>query len=1207
MKRLPLFWLAALFCLVSVPGVPSLLAMASAQTPSPSRDVIHPVRLITGAVDEGNLVTLRGTMNPAAKHAQDAGAAPDSLYIERTFLLLGRSDQQRQALEQLLNDQQNPKAPSYHGWLTPQQFGQEFGASPQDVQAITQWLEGHGLHVEAPMAGNSLISFSGTHAQLKAAFHTELHQYHLNGDTYYANATDPQIPAALAPAIRGFVSLNNFPRHPMHTAPKIIRRENGAWKAASASVRSGDPRAEFTTTENGMPFYAVAPYDLATIYNFLPLWNQGIDGTGQTIAIVSPSDINPADVDYFRSTFGLPQKKLNLIYYGPNPGKGDAESEAALDVEWAGAVAKGATIDLVVAGDTPTSGGIDGAAAYIINNNLASILNVSYGACEYELGTTGNQFYSELWQQAAAQGITVFVAAGDSGSASCDDRQAFAQYGLSVSGIASTPYNVAVGGTDFYGTYTDPAKYWNSTNNSSTLASATSYIPELPWNNSCASPQILAALQAGGLTDATTEAACNDFMVQGNFLNTAGGSGGASSCTTVGDSGESSCQGGYPKPAWQSGVAGIPADGVRDLPDVSLMAGNGVWGSFYVYCQSDATPSSTCDANNELEGAGGTSFASPILAGVLALVQQNTTSRQGNANYIFYKLAAAQRAAAGNATGCASENATTAGGCIFYDTTQGTNAMPCLSGTPNCTPSNAADTFGVLPGYSAGSGYDLATGLGSINVTNLVNSWSSASSTFLPTTVSLTSSGSTQVGYGVPITLNVTTAPAGAASTGTPGGLVGITTNSTIANNNSVGEITLSGGTGSLAVGNLAAGSYQLFAHYAGDATFAPGDSSGLTVTISPGSSTPSISAGRTTVSLGMVSGVSILITGAPTGTVPTGTISVVNATTGAKLGSLPLTAGGGNGVSPSAGAYVAVSSAQLAAGSNTITASYSGDSNYAPVAAFSTTIQLVPAFTVATNPTSLTLAPNASGAVTVIVTPANEGSLNPANLSFACPANLPSGLLCSFSAPAAGAGGTVTSTLALAPASSLALMVGPKVGTSTTHSGRPGLMLSALMAAPFMFLFRLRRRRPQWMAAVLLLVSCSWLNGCGGAPSAPVATTTTLAISPKAPAFQGAVTMTAQVLPSSGTGTPTGTVMFSSAAGTLGSAVLAGGTASLQLSSLPVGPGAVTAAYSGDSKYAGSTSASTSVDVTYSTTLSIQAKDNSGNTGSTNLNVTIQ
>ena len=1178
-----------------------------AQTPNP---------LITTTIDESLLVTLKGSVLPQATPEADQGAAPDSMQLGRTILMLKSSEAQQVTLKKLLNDQENPKSPSYHKWLKPVDFGAQFGAADQDIQKIVQWLESYGFNVEPPMPGHNLIMFSGTQGQLKTAFHTELHSYRIGGQLFWANATDPQIPAALAPVVSGFSSLNNFPRTAQHTMPQLIQRGKSSWKPALGTSKSQPAIAtpDFTTTVQGQTVYAIGPSDLATIYNVQPLLNAGIDGTGQTIAIVSDSDIHPADVDYFRTTFGLPAKKLNIFYYGPNPGTNKDEDEADLDVQWAGAVATNATIDLVVAANTATSGGIDGAAVYAINNNLASILNVSYGVCEFALGTAGNQFYSLMWEQAAAQGITVMVAAGDSGSAVCDARQTFARYGLSVNAIASTPYDIAVGGTDFYSSALNPSQYWNPSNDATTLSSALSYIPETPWNDSCASPEIFAALQAHGATDATPEALCNDAAFQSNFLTTAAGSGGASNCA-VGNT--TQCLSGYPKPAWQSGVSGIPADGVRDLPDVSLMAGNGTWGSFYVYCQSDALPTGACDVNNAIQGAGGTSFASPIFAGMMALVQQNTASQQGNVNYVLYKLAASQYGAS-NAASCTSPNASPGNACMFYDITDGTNAVPCYNGTTNCKSAVATDTYGILPGYDAGSGYDLATGLGSVNAYNLVEGWGSATTTFLPTSTTIAPSGPTTAAYGSSLTVAVAVG-AIAPATGTPSGDVGITSNSATPGSISVAETTLTGGQGTVAAQLLPAGTYELFARYAGDASFAPSTSSGLQITITPGPAAVALVTTRTIVEPGQKVTFSLSIAGANSGIPPTGMVVFTDSTTGVVLGTEAVTPGSSTATTPISIAYVTVLSSQLQSGANTIAASYSGDSNYTSTGAPVAVVTLAASFTTSVNPASVTIAPNATGTVTIAVTPNGTTILNPTSLTFSCPATMPAGLSCLFSTPTAASGGVVNSTLTLQLASPLysahsqAATTQPSSG-GASHSTWLGAGTIASLAGLVIFGWPARRRRILLSLSVVVLGSVYFTIGCGGngssgvkVPPALIATATTLSFSPAAPTLNSPVVFTAKVASSSGIGVPTGSIQFSAGSKSLGTGTLTSGTASFAVSSLPVGTQAITATYSGDSIYASSSSPASNLDVVFTTTIAVNATDSAGNTSSANLAVTIQ
>jgi hypothetical protein len=1196
MSHLPASWHKILM-LFSLPGL--LATMMIAQAPVRSAKAIP---AITQAIDDGNLVTLSGGIHPFATAAADQGAAPDSLQLGRTILVLKNSAAQQAALNKLVDAQQNTKSSSYHAWLNPEQYGEQYGVAPEDIQKITQWLIGYGFQVESPMAGRNLIVFSGTHAQLRAAFHTTLHTYKIGGDSYFANSTEPQIPAALAGVIGGFSSLNNFPRNALHTSPQIVRRNGSAWQKAPGTNKL---QPDFTTTTGGATYHLLVPYDLAAIYNIKPLWDVGIDGTGQTIAIVSDSNINPADVDYFRTTFGLPAKKLNIFTYGPDPGTNGDEGEADLDVEWSGAVAKNATIDLVVAGNTVTSGGIDGAAAYIINNNLATILNVSYGACESALGTSGNQYYSMIWEQAASQGITVLTASGDSGSASCDQNQPYARGGLRVSGISSTPYDVSVGGTDFHSTYLDATKYWNATNDPTTLASVKGYLPESTWNDSCANPQILAALQSNGNTDATVEALCNDVNEQANFLTTAAGSGGVSNCAVAGADASIPCLSGYPKPAWQSGIAGIPADGARDLPDVSLMAGNGIWGSFYVFCQSDVLSTGACDVNTELEGAGGTSFAAPVFAGMMALLQQKTASQQGNVNYVLYKLAAAQYAGS-NASACTSSTAAAGNSCMFYDISDGTIDVPCYNGFESCHPTVAGDTIGILPGYDTIAGYDLATGLGSINAYNLIEGWATASATFLPTTTTLAATTSNTATYGATLGVTVSVAPV-APATGLPSGDVGVTTNSTTLSGGSVADVTLSNGAGSIAAELLPVGSYQLIANYAGDATFAPSRSSGLSVTITPASAITALTASRKSVQPGQKVTFAVSVTGVTGGVSPTGTVIFSDSTNGAALGSATLS---GNASSVISIASVLVTSAQLQLGSNNITASYSGDNNYAPAVPTPLSIDLSGSFTTTINPGSLTLAANGTGTASVTVTAAAGTVLTPGSITLACPTPTVAGVTCSFSPLTAGSTGTLTSTLTLNLASPL---LAPPTSMATLKPATTGWLGAGLTGGfASLALLILPRRRRRSLVTLSIIASCSLIFplGCGsGGSNSPtlIATTTALAVSPSSPILGAPVVFTAKVTPATGSGQPTGSVTFTSGTTTLGMASLSSGTATFTTSALPIGSQQVIATYSGDTGYTGSASATSALDVAFSGTITITASDTIGDKSSASLAIVVQ
>ena len=706
------------------------------------KDVIPASPQVVQPVDETKLVRLMGNTHPDARPKFDQGLVAPNLPMERMLLLLRRSPEREAALEKFMDEQLDPTSPNFHRWLEPEEFGLNYGPAEQDIQKVIGWLESHGFRVNSVSKGRIFIEFSGTADQISQTFHTAIHRYVVRGEEHTANANDPAIPEALSPVIVGIYSLHNFYSKPLHRVGGLMRwsKETGKWEPADKAS------PQYGITVSGNLYELITPYDFATIYNVLPLWKAStpIDGTGQNIAIVGRSDILLSDVATFRSTFGLPVKAPNVIVNGADPGYpslGD-QIENSLDVEWSGAVAKGATINFVTTKSTTTTGGDTLSEEYIIDNKVAPVMSSSYGQCELVLGTAGNSGTNSMWQQAAAEGITVFVASGDQGSTGCDssdqDPPAAAENGLQVNGLASTPYNVAVGGTDF-DYLSDPSTYWSSTNSSTTLASAKGYVPEISWNATCTNPVIDTIL---GVGDA--EQTCNTLLnddIDSYLVDIGGGSGGKSACTTPTGTTPSSCAGGYAKPSWQTGT-GVPSDGKRDLPDLSLFAANGVLGSAYLICVSAASPDGTCNFSNTNDvlslSIGGTSVSSPAMAGMMALVNQKMGSPQGNANQVFYQLAAKD-----TLTNC---NASTIGNgspCIFYDTTSGTNAMTCLTGSPNCDTVTSGDQVGVVTGYNATTGYDLATGLGSANATNLVNGWSSVqgtpSVTLSPATLTFTS------------------------------------------------------------------------------------------------------------------------------------------------------------------------------------------------------------------------------------------------------------------------------------------------------------------------------------------------------------------------------------------------------------------------------------------------------------------------------------
>jgi hypothetical protein len=1027
-----------------------------------------PTTRVVDKIDESQLVTLKGNTHPYANAKNDHGRVSPDLPMTDLILVLSRDPAQQAAFEQFVASQYDSSSPNFHQWLTPQQIGENFGPSETDIATITHWLTGHGFTVDEIPSDHMSIRFSGKASQVESAFHTEMHNLEVKGVAHIGNISDPRIPAALAPAVTGVKALHNFFPRPLHHMGVQVSRDaaTGKWKR-NASTSGARPLFGINVpASNGNQAYQVedvAPYDFATIYNVLPLWSAGTDGTGQTIAIAGTSSINLADVSNFRNEFGLPTANT---YNTPILQSGNSQPltmcttmsstafctiddliENSLDVEWSGAIAKNAQIILVSSSQASMSDDtLYDSESYIVHNHTAPIMNVSYGVCELFNGTAGNVEYYNLWQSAYAEGIAVFVAAGDSGAASCDDGLDaqyqvpwVAQYGLSVSGLASTPYNVAVGGTDFNwcplvtqfdGNECTPAPYWNSTNSSVSAgqSSAKGYIPELPWNDTCTSPLALGFLGAfanseygvSGISNA--EEACN-FVVDYAYgfigdiydvdpgllyiVDTVGGGGGASNCVVNNGSDVSSCASststgattnpdtgaaqvsiplyndGWPKPIWQTGVSGIPSDGVRDIPDVSFFASDGyLSSSAYLICVSEGGYSCTYDTNTEptAEEVGGTSVATPAMAGVMALINQKTGSIQGNPNAELYKLASKQ-----SYSNCSAETATTSNNCYFNDIDQGTNAMACDYGyyvgiSPNCTPpankvSGINDEVSILLGYSAGVGYDQATGLGSLNVANVVNSFEGignhpATLTVTPASYSITANQTLNV------TISVATAFAGGP---TPTGTVTLASgsyNSGPQTLSTSGSCTAASCVIAIPGDSLNAGTaVVLAASYSGDSTYAIQTNS-ATVTVTQLLPNILVSA-ASTLNSNYSLPVTVTLSATGTGGTPTGTVTL--SAPGYTSSAVTLNASGVASFTIPADTFTAITS-----GSITLVASYSGDTSYTSDTGSATVaVTFVPVLlpTVTVTPASgftNTVDSNAQYSVTATVTGASTSETSP-------------------------------------------------------------------------------------------------------------------------------------------------------------------------------------------------------------------------------------
>lgn len=571
---------------------------------------------ISQPIDASRPYVLTGHTHPALQSAHDLGEANASLQMPSLTLHFKMTAAQKADLSNLLSAQRDRHSASYHKWLTPEQFGARFGLNEEDLAKVKQWLEREGFNNVETSLSRTFIHMSGTAADVNRVFAASVHSYQQGAQQYYANATDPSFPRALQGIVGGLRGLTNYRAH------SFIRT-----KAIS----------HISVGINGNHF--LAPDDLATIYNLRPLYSQGIDGSGQSIAVVGQSDIAVSDIEAFQKAVGLPIKDPQIVTVGIDPGLNvDDESEADLDLEWAGAVARGAEVIYVNSADALDS------ATYAIEQNVAPVVSISYGLCEAGMDTADMQTYNDIFEQAGAQGITVVVSSGDTGAAACDDNpgapESAAVYGPAVNFPASSPYVTAVGGTEFD---ESQGSFWDSNGH------ALSYIPEIAWNDT-ASEKVLSGSGGGASTE-------------------------------------------FQKPSWQSGL-GVPADGFRDVPDIALSASPAH--DAYLICTHGSCSDGFAPPVDRIYFVGGTSCSAPVFAGMLALLNQNTSGRQGNVNAELYSLASF-----------------TSG--VFHDVELGDNIVPCVAGSTGCV-------NGTL-GFTAGQGYDQVTGLGSVDGTQMVEQW----------------------------------------------------------------------------------------------------------------------------------------------------------------------------------------------------------------------------------------------------------------------------------------------------------------------------------------------------------------------------------------------------------------------------------------------------------------------------------------------------
>jgi hypothetical protein len=944
MKAFPLNVLAilagALLCSTA------LLAQHSTATPR-----------IVANVDELSLATLRGNVPQLARPEYDQGEASPSTQLTHMRLVISRSSEQQAALDSYLAQLQSKSSPNYHKWLTPEQFGQLYGPADSDIAALVAWLESHGLQVETVSKGHTNIAFNGTVSQVEEAFHTSIHSYQADDRQFYSNTTDPQIPLALAPVVKGVAHLNTIrPRpHLVHGSPGRINPETGRLEPANTVPASG-ARPNLTTGSSSAGYYLwMVPADAATIYDTPNSFNANFaggtsyTGAGVKIGLGGDATINASIVGNYRSTFLGNSTPITVNYCttsttcSTTPGSGyiaDDADEAYLDTELSSGLAPDASIYYYASSDLYT--GMEAA----IDQNVVDIFSLSFGNCEQDMGGSGNgtnAWINNLWLQAAGEGIAVLVSAGDSGSAGCDPTSKQngrntpnAIYGLAVSGFASTPYNLAVGGTDFYSLWTSNTVFETYVNTSLGSAgapayyrTAKSYIPESTWNDSSYTDTTISVnepLSAAG--DPTSE---NNIVA---------GSGGVSTI--------------YSKPVWQTGT-GVPSDGKRDLPDVALMSGNGFDAATWLVCDNDTSTLAVSSSKGVLncsnisggyfDGFGGTSTASPAFAGILALVQQSVSPKTGCGWVNCSRLGMPATELYGLFNG---SNASS----IFHDQNKvGNNSVPCTSGSANCVKNTAGYYYESGYNTNATGGYDLATGMGSVDATQLVNHWSSGTGTAAATVSFLSFSPSSVTTVE---SLIVTISVSGAS--GTPTGTI------TLAGGSYNSSQTIGSGNCSQASdcaftipsGDLPIGTDTLTATYGGNSTYATATNS-TTVTVN-----------------GLTAAVTITSPASGTGIhsnqqlTVTGTVACTGSCAGSTTPAGTVTLTGGGYTSPAialsgAGSYsITIPFNSLSAGTDTLTVTYNGNSIYNPGATGTTSVTVT---YVAVSTPTVTVAP-ATGSI---------------------------------------------------------------------------------------------------------------------------------------------------------------------------------------------------------------------------------------------------
>ena len=722
---------------------------------------------IAAEIDNSARMTLAGTHPPVVRHAKDMGSVVTNMPLHGMSIVFNRSAAQESSLQALIAAQQTPGSPLYHQWLTPEQFAARFGMTDSDLAKVQAWLEQQGFSVDGVSRSHDRIRFSGAAGQVATAFGTELHYYNLNGERHFAPAADLSIPAALAGVVEDVSNLSTFRPKP----------------------RFRKPKPNFTSSQSGHTF--LTPADVATIYDVSPAYAAGYTGKGQSIAVVGQSSVDVADIEHFQNALGQPRKDPILVFV---PGSGNVaesqgdESESDVDLEYTTGMAPGASIYFVYVGDDQSLSVWD-SIQYAIDNDIAPIISDSYGLCEPALSPGQYASVNSVLAQGAAQGQSIITPAGDSGSPDCEGVSGLStaqQEQLAVDFPASSPYVTAMGGSEFPNSVVCNlstcgslwATYWQAANGTDVISSALASgvpFPEQAWND-----------------DAPPS--------NGNAAFLSSGGGGVSTLT--------------PRPSWQAQAILPPGTSstlstitMRMVPDISLSASPNNAG--FLYCSSDPSTGVTGSCSNgfrdvntvNLTVLGGTSFDAPIFAGMVALINQKakpTTAGnvgQGVVNPILYQLASTKYAT------------------DFHDITSGNNN--CSAAGSTVCPSSG----GSASSYSAGTGYDLASGLGSIDFDRLLTDWPTGSPLPASTTTLSAATNAPAVGANDAITITV----AAGSGSGTPTGKVAVLVDGTVASGS---PLTLdSSGVANYTFVSSTSGTHVINATYSGDTKFAPSTS----------------------------------------------------------------------------------------------------------------------------------------------------------------------------------------------------------------------------------------------------------------------------------------------------------------------------------------------------------------------------------------------